>query len=59
LRSDNTVYEAYAVKADDIAQVWKAESRITREFEKSSGENVRMSSLEQRLLDLERKLSNS
>ncbi|HTF02526.1 MAG TPA: helix-turn-helix domain-containing protein [Bacteroidia bacterium] len=59
LKSDNTVYEAYAVKADDIAQVWKAESRITREFEKASGENVRMSSMEQRLLDLERKLSNS
>jgi transcriptional regulator with XRE-family HTH domain len=59
LKSDNTVYEPYAVKAADIAQVWKAESRITREFEKPSGENVRMSSLEQRLLDLERKLSNS
>lgn len=58
LKSDNTFYEPYAVKAEDIAQIWKAESRITREFDKPSG-NERMSSLEQRLLDLERKLSNS
>lgn len=56
LKSDNTVYEPYAVKAEDIGQIWKAESRITREFDKPSG-NERMSSLEQRLLDLERKLS--
>jgi len=58
LKSDNTFYEPYAVKAEDIGQIWKAESRITREFDKPFG-NERMSSLEQRLLDLERKLFNS
>ena len=58
LKSDNTIYEPYAVKAEDIGQIWKAESRITREFDKPSG-NERMSSVEQRLLVLERKLSNT
>lgn len=55
LKSDNTVYEPYAVKAEDIAQVWKAESRITKKFEAPAG-NERLSSLEQRLIELERKL---
>lgn len=55
LKSDNAVYEPYAVKAEDIAQVWKAESRITKKFEAPAG-NERLSSLEQRLIELERKL---
>ena len=55
LKSDNAVYEPYAVKAEDIAQVWKAESRITKKFEGPAG-NERLSSLEQRLIELERKL---
>jgi SOS-response transcriptional repressor LexA len=55
LKSDNTVYEPYAVKAEDIAQVWKAESRITREL--PAPENTeKLSDLEQRLLELERKM---
>jgi transcriptional regulator with XRE-family HTH domain len=66
LKSDNTVYEAYAVKSEDIAQVWKAESRITREMPAPSSlgsaqddkamNTEKMSILEQRLLDLERKM---
>lgn len=57
LKSDNTVYEAYAVKSEDIAQIWKAESRITRELSAPEPESDgRLSGLEQRLLDLERKL---
>jgi SOS-response transcriptional repressor LexA len=63
LKSDNTVYEAYAVKAEDIAQVWKAESRITRElsapssFDSAQDDKAeKFSQLEQRLLDLERKM---
>lgn len=55
LKSDNAVYEPYAVKAEDIAQMWKAESRITKKFEAPAG-NERLSSLEQRLIELERKL---
>jgi len=55
LKSDNVVYEPYAVKAEDIAQIWKAESRITKKFEAPAG-NERLSSLEQRLNELERKL---
>lgn len=55
LKSDNAVYEPYAVKAEDIAQIWKAESRITKKFETPAG-NERLSSLEQRLIELERKL---
>lgn len=55
LKSDNTVYEAYAVKSEDIAQVWKAESRITRELPAPEPKE-RISDLEQRLLDIERKL---
>ncbi|MCK6641831.1 MAG: helix-turn-helix domain-containing protein [Bacteroidia bacterium] len=55
LKSDNAVYEPYAVKAEDIAQIWKAESRITKKFEAPAG-NERLSSLEQRLIELERKL---
>lgn len=55
LKSDNAVYEPYAVTAEDIAQVWKAESRITKKFEGPAG-NERLSSLEQRLIELERKL---
>ncbi len=55
LKSDNVVYEPYAVKAEDIAQIWKAESRITKKFEAPAG-NERLSSLEQRLIELERKL---
>lgn len=63
LKSDNTIYEPYAVKAEDIAQVWKAESRITREFSAPSpldsvrdDKTEKFSQLEQRLLDLERKM---
>ncbi len=63
LKSDNTVYEAYAVKAEDIAQVWKAESRITRELPAPASRETaqddkgeKFSQLEQRLLDLERKM---
>lgn len=55
LKSDNTVYEAYAVKSEDIAQVWKAESRITRELPAPENKE-RLSDLEERLLDLERKM---
>ncbi len=55
LKSDNSVYEAYAVKAEDIAQVWKAESRITRELP-APHNTEKLSDLEQRLLDLERKM---
>lgn len=55
LKSDNTVYEPYAVKSADIAQVWKAESRITRELPAPESKE-RLSDLEQRLLDLERKM---
>jgi transcriptional regulator with XRE-family HTH domain len=55
LKSDNTVYEAYAVKSEDIAQVWKAESRITRELPAPEPKE-RISELEQRLLDLERRM---
>lgn len=55
LKSDNVVYEPYAVKAEDIAQIWKAESRITKKFDAPAG-NERLSSLEQRLIELERKL---
>jgi transcriptional regulator with XRE-family HTH domain len=55
LKSDNIVYEPYAVKAEDIAQIWKAESRITKKFEMPE-RNERLSSLEQRLIQLERKL---
>lgn len=76
LKSDNeAVYAPYSVKASSIAQLWKAESRITKEFslpssfgvastdrsrgaqDNNSGEESKMSSLEQRLRDLERKLS--
>jgi len=66
LKSDNTVYEPYAVKSEDIAQIWKAESRITRELpapsppggsqDDKSMNNEKLSVLEQRLLDLERKM---
>lgn len=66
LKSDNPVYEPYAVKSEDIAQIWKAESRITRELPApsafdgvQSGKSTnaeKLSGLEQRLLDLERKL---
>lgn len=63
LKSDNSVYEAYAVKSEDIAQVWKAESRITRELPAPSSfgsdqddKAEKFSQLEQRLLDLERKM---
>jgi SOS-response transcriptional repressor LexA len=55
LRSDNSVYEPYAVRSEHIAQVWKAESRITRELPEPEN-TERLSGLEQRLLDLERRL---
>lgn len=57
LKSDNAVYEPYAVKSEDIAQVWKAESRITKELPVPEGKE-RFSVLEQRLQELERKMKD-
>ena len=54
LRSDNLVYEAYAVKADDIGQVWQVEARITKDIDKP--DDNRFLELEMRLKDLETKI---
>lgn len=64
LTSDNAaVYAPYSVKASDIAQIWKAESRITKDFsapdeEESDPEARRLSTLERRLLELEKKMKS-
>jgi transcriptional regulator with XRE-family HTH domain len=54
LRSDNEAYEPYAVKAEDIAQVWQVEARITKDIPKP--DDNRLMALEMRLKDLEKKL---
>lgn len=54
LRSDNLVYEAYAVKAEDIGQVWQVEARITKNIDKP--DDNRFLELEMRLKDLETKI---
>ena len=54
LRSDNLVYEAYAVKAEDIGQVWQVEARITKDIDKP--DDNRFLELEMRLKDLETKI---
>ncbi|HTL83528.1 MAG TPA: helix-turn-helix domain-containing protein [Bacteroidia bacterium] len=54
-RSDNTSYDPYYINAEDIAQLWKAEARITKQLDKPS-EGDKFSALEQRLLDLEKKM---
>ncbi len=54
LRSDNEAYEAYAVKAEDIGQVWQVEARITKDIPKP--DDNRLMALEMRLKDLEKKL---
>lgn len=55
LRSDNEAYEPYAVNASDIAQLWHVQARITKDLSKPTGGD-RLSHMEQRLLDLEKKL---
>lgn len=60
LKSDNPVYSPYTVKAESIAQVWKAESRITKEFS-APDENAAesgMTDIEKRIAELERKMKN-
>lgn len=54
LRSDNLVYEAYAVRAEDIGQVWQVEARITKDIDKP--DDNRFLELEMRLKDLETKI---
>ena len=54
LRSDNLVYEAYAVKAEDIGQVWQVEARITKDID--TPDDNRFLELEMRLKDLETKI---
>lgn len=60
LKSDNPVYAPYTVKAESLAQIWKAESRITKEFalpdEKESEPG--MSDIEKRIAELERRMSS-
>jgi transcriptional regulator with XRE-family HTH domain len=65
LTSDNAaVYAPYSVKASDIAQIWKAESRITKDFSApdeevdNDPEAGRLSTLERRLLELEKKMKS-
>lgn len=60
LKSDNAVYSPYTIKAESIAQIWKAESRITKEFSVPN-ENIAeagMSDIEKRIAELERRLSS-
>lgn len=54
LRSDNEAYDAYAVKAEDIGQVWQVEARITKDIPKP--DDNRLMALEMRLKDLEKKI---
>jgi transcriptional regulator with XRE-family HTH domain len=54
LRSDNQAYDAYAVKAEDIGQVWQVEARITKDIPKP--DDNRLLELEMRLKDLEKKI---
>jgi transcriptional regulator with XRE-family HTH domain len=54
LRSDNLVYEPYAVTSADIGQVWQVEARITKDIGKP--EDNRFLELEMRLKDLEKKM---
>ncbi|MBI3511355.1 MAG: helix-turn-helix domain-containing protein [Bacteroidetes bacterium] len=54
-RSDNSTYEPYYVNAEEIAQLWKAEARITKELEKPK-EHDKFSEIEQRLMQLEKKM---
>ncbi|CAN5897499.1 hypothetical protein BH11BAC7_BH11BAC7_30900 [soil metagenome] len=54
LRSDNEAYDAYAVKAEDIGQVWQVEARITKDIPKP--DDNRLMALEMRLKDLEKKM---
>lgn len=54
LRSDNESYDAYAVKAEDIGQVWQVEARITKDISKP--DDNRLMALEMRLKDLEKKM---
>lgn len=54
LRSDNEVYESYAVKSEDVGQVWQVEARITKNIEKP--DDNRFLELEMRLKDLEKKM---
>ncbi len=55
LRSDNETYEPYAVNASDIVQIWHVQARITKKLSKQN-EGDRLSHMEQRLLDLEKKM---
>ena len=55
LRSDNAGYDPYAVTAADIAQLWHVDARITKDIEKADDD--RLSLLEQRLKDLEKKMN--
>jgi transcriptional regulator with XRE-family HTH domain len=55
LRSDNAGYDPYAVTAGDIAQAWKVELRMTKDIEKPDDD--RLSTFEQRLKDLEKRIS--
>lgn len=60
LSSDNKEYQPYEVSAEEIAQVWQVEGRITREFARPDT-NIQngLTSLEQRLIDLERKMNST
>lgn len=61
LTSDNAAaYAPYSVKSSDIAQVWKAESRITKEFSVPGSEESAggISQIEKRIAELERRLKN-
>lgn len=61
LKSDNAaVYEPYSVKASSIAQIWRAESRITKDFSEPEEANSEtgMTDIEKRIADLERRLKN-
>ncbi|MCA6363594.1 MAG: helix-turn-helix domain-containing protein [Bacteroidetes bacterium] len=54
-RSDNAEFAPYKVSAADIAQIWHAEGRITKQFD-APGDN-RFENLEQRLARLEKQIT--
>ena len=57
LRSDNEAYSPYAVTAENIAQVWKVELRMTKDIDKP--ETDRLSVMEKKLKELEVMLRRS
>ncbi|GAB4149162.1 MAG: hypothetical protein Fur0041_22440 [Bacteroidia bacterium] len=58
LSSDNKEYQPYEVSAEDIAQIWHVQARITKSIDPPESEKpgLALNALEKRLAELEKKI---